>query len=298
MLHESIESLNIQKDGLYIDGTFGRGGHSNAILNKLEDGKLVVFDKDHEAIAHAVNTISKDNRVTIKHSSYSKIYDYILSNKLLGKVNGIILDLGVSSPQILDHKRGFSFRSDNDLDMRMDIRQDLTASKWINSASINDMIHVFRKYGEVRSARRLANAIYEIRKIKAIKTTKHLADICIENLPKPKKIHPATTVFQAIRIYINEELLELNKFLKNVLEMLKIGGRLVIISFHSLEDRIVKEFINSNFHTKSIHKNVPIKYDDLPVHIKKFSLVKASSEEININPASRSARMRAMEKIK
>lgn len=304
LLNEVIEQLAIKPDGIYIDGTFGRGGHAEVILKNLgPNGQLIAFDKDLEAIKAAQeNPIFNDARFSIKQGSFTTLLDHMESLNCVGKVAGILLDLGVSSPQLDDAERGFSFLRDGPLDMRMDTTQDMNAASWINSASEREISFVLKEYGEERYAPRIAAAIVKARDQYPITTTGQLAEIVAKAHPRwePHK-HPATRAFQAIRIFVNSELDELRQVLEQCLTILAIGGRLLTISFHSLEDRIVKEFIA--FHGSGNHwpRDLPITQDVIAetLRVKRINgAIRASATELEQNPRSRSAILRIMEKLK
>lgn len=300
LLKEAIDGLNIQKNGIYIDGTFGRGGHSRAILEKLnENGKLIAIDKDIEAISYANSHFANNPCFSIIKNSFAKIDEIALQLNILGKVNGILLDLGVSSPQLDDASRGFSFLNAGPLDMRMDTEQALTAKDFINNADVKEMSYVFRKYGEEKFASRIARAIASARENGEISTTELLADIIKQANPKwEKHKHPATRVFQAIRIYINQELTDLMLGLKNCVKALAVGGRLAVISFHSLEDRIVKQFMRDEEKGEPIPFNIPVKDIDLKKTFQRIGkAIKPTQNEVSQNPRARSAILRIGEKI-
>ncbi|BFI91101.1 16S rRNA (cytosine(1402)-N(4))-methyltransferase RsmH [Enterobacterales bacterium endosymbiont of Anomoneura mori] len=289
LLKESIENLNIKKNGIYIDSTFGCGGHSKMILSKLgKKGKLFSFDKDPKVI-YFINKI-KDKRFFFINQNFSNLHKI----KLEGKINGILFDLGLSSFQLDDPKRGFSFINNGPLDMRMNQKEKITALKWIKSTNIKKLNFVLKNFGEEKNSKRLAKAIYEYNKVKPINNTKELSNLIKLNYNQNniKNKHPATRSFQAIRIYINNELKELECALKYSLKLLSNKGRISIISYHSLEDRIVKNFIKFN-NIKYIKNNKNIKKNKLKF-IGKF---RPSLFEIKNNYRSRSAILRIAEKI-
>lgn len=301
LLKEAIDGLNIIKNGIYIDGTFGRGGHSRAILEKLDDsGHLIAFDKDPEAFQYANQHFGEDKRFSIIHHSFANMENMAKERNIVGKINGILLDLGVSSPQLDNPERGFSFMQDGPLDMRMDTTQGMSAEQFINSAKVEEMTHVFREYGEERFAGRIARAIVEARETSPIKTTSQLASIVKEANPKwEKHKHPATRVFQAIRIHINRELMDLSQVLEQCVNVLAKGGRLVIISFHSLEDRIVKQFMQKMEQGNAPPKGIPVRQDQILSCFKRVSkAIKPQEHEIKVNVRARSAVLRIGEKIK
>ena len=282
--------LNVRPGGVYIDATFGRGGHSKIVLSRLSStGRLLVFDRDVCAIACAKDLANNDSRIEIFHSEFSEIPS-ILST-LRKKIDGIFFDLGVSSPQLENPSRGFSFKCDGPLDMRMNQEKGRTAEDWINSASEKEIADVLWRFGEERFSRKIAKKIVYYRKDKAIKTTGVLADIIRSSIKGSYKIDPATRSFQAIRMLINEELLELESILASVLCMLKKGGRLLVISFHSIEDRLVKHHFRdlSKVDTSLSGEGSP----DYRLLTKKP--IRATREEIQANRRSRSARLRGLE---
>lgn len=300
LLHESINGLAIKADGIYFDGTFGRGGHSQELLNHLNDkGRLFAIDKDPDAIQYAKDHFGLDKRFHIFHGSFAKIKDFATEAGVLGSVNGILLDLGVSSPQLDNPERGFSFMQQGPLDMRMDITQAVSAAKFVNEAEVDEMASIFRLYGEERFAGRIARAILEARKIKPITTTLQLAEIVKEANPKwEKHKHPATRVFQAIRIHVNQELDELTSCLEQCLDVLAPGGRLAVISFHSLEDRIVKQFMRDKEQGHRPPPEVPVKYEQLKTGFKRVGkAIMPQENELKDNIRSRSAVLRIGEKL-
>ena len=300
LLKEALDALSIKASGTYVDGTFGRGGHSRAILNKLgADGRLIAIDKDLEAIAHAKEHFSNEPRFVIEHGPFTQLADMTRKLGVYGAVDGILLDLGVSSPQLDNAVRGFSFMQDGPLDMRMDSTQTLDAASFIQYASAEEMADIFRQYGEERFAGRIARAIVEAREIEPIRTTAVLAEIVKEANPKwEKHKHPATRVFQAIRIHINQELTQLTDCLTQCLGALAIGGRLVVISFHSLEDRIVKQFMKSQEQGIQLPRGVPVRATDMNMTFKRVGkAIKPSEEEMKENVRSRSTVLRIGEKL-
>ena len=300
LLQESIKGLALSPSGIYIDGTFGRGGHSRAILEHLnQSGRLIAIDKDQEAIQYAKQSFAEDPRFSIIQGSFAKLGDIAREAGVYGRINGILLDLGVSSPQIDNPERGFSFMQQGPLDMRMDLDQDLDAARFVNQAKVEDMAKVFKEYGEERFARRIAGAIVNARDQAPILTTASLAEIVKAANPKwEKHKHPATRVFQAIRIHINQELTDLTACLKQCVDAMAVGGRLVVISFHSLEDRIVKQFMRSEEQGICLPLGVPVKAVDLKTCFKRVGkAIKPQDDEIKLNVRSRSAVLRIGEKI-
>ena len=299
LLKESIDGLTIKKDGVYIDATFGRGGHSKAILAELGvEGRLIAIDKDPEAVAYGKLIFKEEPRFVILQGTFANLTNIAKEYNLIGKVDGILLDLGVSSPQLEDAKRGFSFLNEGPLDMRMDLNQTLDAHQWINSAKEEEISAVLKEFGEERFSKRIAKAIVENRKLSPIETTKELAEIIARVVPRERKKHPATRTFQAVRIYINQELTELRTCLQQCIEVLAVHGRLVVISFHSLEDRIVKEFIRhyGQKYEKVSHLLVtPKKIKPLLEKIGRS--IKSNQNEVSKNPRARSAILRIAEKL-
>lgn len=300
LLNESIEGLIIKEDGVYFDGTFGRGGHSRDILKHLSSsGRLYAIDKDLEAVAHARETLEKDSRFGMFHGSFARISEFAKEVGVLGKVNGILLDLGVSSPQLDTPERGFSFMQQGPLDMRMDVTSGVSAADFLNHAEAEEMATIFRLYGEERYAGRIARAIVNARSQKKITNTLELAEIVKEANPKwEKHKHPATRVFQAIRIHVNQELNDLTRCLEQCIEVLAPGGRLVVISFHSLEDRIVKQFMRDKEQGNRPPPGVPVREKDIRSCFKRVGkAVKPKEEEVKNNVRARSAVLRIGEKI-
>ncbi len=299
LLKESVEALVTDPDGVYVDGTFGRGGHSREILSRLTShGKLIAFDKDPEAIAVGQALAREDERFTVLHSSFLQM-NIALNKKNIFAVDGITMDLGVSSPQLDCAERGFSFLKDGPLDMRMDNSGGNTAEQWLKNADEKDIAHVLKTYGEERYSKRIARAIVEKRLSMQIDTTLKLAEIVSAANPKWEKgKHPATRAFQAIRIFINRELDDLTDTLDVAVDLLKSGGRMVVISFHSLEDRIVKRFLRDKTRGKDIPLSVPVTDNMLNREMKIIGkALKASDYELEENIRSRSAVMRAAEKL-
>ena len=297
LLEESVDALIQNPDGIYIDGTFGRGGHSAEMLNRLgSSGSLIAFDKDPSALVVAGEFSDRDARFEIVHDSFAQMGPEL--HRRTQMVDGVLLDLGVSSPQLDNAERGFSFLRDGPLDMRMDNSQGLTAAQWIAETDVVQMMRVFRNYGEERFAKRIANNIKEAREESAITTTLELANIIESSVPKKEhKKHPATRVFQAIRIEINRELKDLELALEGAMSILKPGGRIVVISFHSLEDRIVKRFFKKFSQSQDFPLGVPVTHDKLKAPLKLIGrAIKASEEELEQNVRSRSAVMRIAER--
>ena len=301
LLEEAVNALVTRADGIYIDGTFGRGGHSRAVLAKLgESGRLIGFDKDPLAIATAQQIA--DPRFEIVHESFASLRD-AMSERGVGRVSGVLLDLGVSSPQVDDPERGFSFRADGPLDMRMDPTRGESAADWLARATVQELTEVIRDYGEERFAFQIAKALVARRaesdRLGPLVSTGELAQI-VANVVKTREKgkDPATRTFQAIRIHINQELAELQVVLEAALSLLEQGGRLVVISFHSLEDRIVKRFMQAHSNAPAVDRRLPIRAVDLPSPpLKLIGRVFASDAEVAANPRARSAVMRVAERI-
>ncbi|GMM86297.1 16S rRNA (cytosine(1402)-N(4))-methyltransferase RsmH [Pseudoalteromonas sp. MTN2-4] len=301
LMNETLDALDIKADGTYIDGTFGRGGHSGQILSRLgEQGRLQAIDQDPQAI-EASKKFADDTRFNIAHTRFSNIESVATEAGILGQVDGILLDIGVSSPQLDDADRGFSFMKDGPLDMRMDPTSGRSAAQWLAEAELEDIAFVIKKYGEEKFGRRIAHKIVETRDETPITTTKQLADLVDEAVPvKDKHKHPATRTFQAIRIYINSELEEIQTALQASLSVLKPGGRLVVISFHSLEDRIVKQFIKKQSKGEAVPRGLPLTEAQLNKNLTLKALgkaIKPTTEEIAANPRSRSSVLRVAQKL-
>lgn len=302
LLNEAVDALVQDPNGFYVDGTFGRGGHSSLVLGRLgEQGRLMAIDKDLEAIEHAHTRFADEPRFDIAHGSFAQLQSFVTERGEYEKVDGILLDLGVSSPQLDDPERGFSFQHDGPLDMRMDVTQGESAAEWLSHASEEEIADVIFTYGEDKFGRRMAKAIIKAREESPITTTAHLAKIISDANPAWEKgKHPATRAFQAIRIHINRELEDLEQCLEGALASLKVGGRLVIISFHSLEDRIVKRFIRRYVKgDEHLPPGIPFTEDMLNKRLKaEGKMIKASADEVKHNPRSRSAVMRVATKLK
>ncbi|MFA5959353.1 MAG: 16S rRNA (cytosine(1402)-N(4))-methyltransferase RsmH [Tatlockia sp.] len=299
LLQEAIKGLAIKAEGIYIDGTFGRGGHSRAILEQLSPrGRLIAIDKDPEAIAYASEHFGEDPRFSIHQGSFAQLHAFASEEGVSGQVDGILLDLGVSSPQLDNPLRGFSFMQEGPLDMRMDLNQKLSAEVFVNEAKAEEMAAIFKAYGEERFAGRIARAIVAARTDSPIQTTEALAEIVKQANPKwEKHKHPATRVFQAIRIHVNQELDDLSRCLQSVLPVMAVDGRLVVISFHSLEDRIVKQFMRDTEQGPRPPIGVPIRHTELKTCFRRIGkALKASDSEVKENTRSRSAVLRIGEK--
>ena len=299
LLHEAVDALAIREDGIYVDGTFGRGGHSRLILSRLgEQGRLVVFDKDPEAIAVANELAEQDKRVSVVHNGF-ETFQTALDELGIDKIDGALFDLGISSPQIDDGSRGFSFRFDAPLDMRMDPTRGMSAAEWIATASEQDLHEVIKNYGEERFSRQIARAIVAQRAENPIDTTGKLAKIAAENVrTRERGQDPATRTFQAVRIFINRELEEVEAVLPQVMGRLKSGGRLAVIAFHSLEDRIVKQFVKKYSQHPPLPRWAAVKEADLPLPPLKAvgKAIKPGVEETASNSRARSAVLRVAER--
>ncbi len=299
LLTEAVEALNIKASGTYVDATFGRGGHSKAILSNLDnEGQLIAIDRDPEAQKYAKEIFSEFPNFHFFSGRMSNLAD-ALTHFEVEKVDGVLMDIGVSSPQLDNAQRGFSFMQEGPLDMRMDPSNGVSAEEWVNNSDYAEMVTVFRTYGEEKFASKIANKIIYEREKQSITTTKQLAEIISSAVPfKDKHKHPATRCFQAIRIAVNEELKELEETLEVAYRHIKSGGRLVVISFHSLEDRIVKQFINQYAKPKDQFPDLPIAYAVTAPTMKiTYKPIKASAQECEKNPRARSAIMRVAEKI-
>lgn len=302
LYQEALQALNIDAGGFYIDCTFGRGGHSRGILQQLgPDGHLLAFDRDLDAVnSNEALQLQADNRFKLHHGCFAELMAVVEQQNQLGKVNGILLDLGVSSPQLDVAERGFSFMRDGPLDMRMDSSQGVSASEYLARVDEMDLVKVLFEYGDERFARRIARAIVDYRQSQPLLTTLQLAKLIEASVPfRDKYKHPATRTFQAIRIEINQELQQVQSVLQQALEVLAPQGRLVVIAFHSLEDRIVKRFIRDESGRKTNPGKLPIRECDIERgRLKKIgSSIKAEAQELKENPRARSAVMRVAEKL-
>jgi len=300
LLKETIDALAIKPEGFYLDGTFGRGGHSAEILGALgEKGKLLAFDQDPQAIEAAEEKFSGDSRFEIVQSNFEDLEDVVADHGMMKKVDGVLLDIGVSSPQLDDASRGFSFIKPGPLDMRMNPHVGQSAAEWLATVTEYDLTTVLMHFGEEKFARRIANAIVETRKDTVIDDTVQLANIIEAAIPvKPKNKHPATKSFQAIRIHINRELEVLERALQSSLNVLAIGGRLAVISFHSLEDRMVKRFFREVSRGPQIPKDIPVLAKDLQQPFKLVGkAIKPGKQEVQENPRSRSSVLRVIERV-
>jgi 16S rRNA (cytosine1402-N4)-methyltransferase len=300
LLHEAVDALVNDPAGCYVDGTFGRGGHTAELLAKLSPAASVVaIDKDPQAIAEGEIKFNSDNRLQLVHGTFADLGEIVGQMGKFGQLSGVLLDLGVSSPQLDQAERGFSFMRDGPLDMRMDTSKGLSAAEWIATADEQEIARVIKEYGEERFARRMASAVVKERAKISITGTVQLAGILAAAHPAWERgKHPATKAFQAIRIFINRELDDLEDVLGQTIDALKVGGRLVVISFHSLEDRRVKRFIRDQEKGIKLPKNLPVRDIDRGVRlIKVGKAIKPTADEVGGNVRSRSAVMRIAQRV-
>lgn len=304
LLNEAIDALNVKEDGIYVDLTLGRGGHSKEILKRLTTGHLYAFDKDDEAIEESKKNLEEfSKKITIIRDDFRN-FRQNLENLGVKKVDGILLDLGVSSPQFDEGNRGFSYRENSRLDMRMDTRQKLTAFDVVNTYSVGELTRIFREYGEDKYSYQIARKIVEKRQQKPVETTLELVEIIKASKPQKelaKKGHPSKQIFQALRIEVNDELGALKDALKDALEVLNIGGRIAVITFHSLEDRITKVMFQNVSKVEGTRKNVfalPSKEDEPDFKLVNNRVIIPSEKEQETNPRSKSAKLRAIERVK
>jgi 16S rRNA (cytosine1402-N4)-methyltransferase len=300
LLGPVLDGLDIKSDGCYVDGTFGRGGHSKAILERLgAQGRLIAFDRDPQALAAAPDVLTGDPRFELVGCEFAELATRIEERRLTGRVNGLLLDLGVSSPQLDEGQRGFSFLRDGPLDMRMDPGSGISARDWLRKVEERELKRVLQRYGEERKAARIARAIVAARAEHPVETTGQLADIVAAAAPaRGESKHPATRTFQAIRIFINRELEQLEAVLPQAVDVLARGGRLCVISFHSLEDRIVKRFMREASREAPQYRGLP----DVPEAFRPTlrvigKAVTATAQELAANARARSARLRVAERI-
>ena len=299
LLNETMVALAIRVDGVYIDGTFGRGGHARQILSRLSDkGLLLGLDHDPQAVAEGYDLAQHDTRFAIEQCSFAHLAQPVNTRNWHGKVDGVLLDIGLSSSQLDDPSRGFSFQKEGPLDMRMNPKSGVSAAEWLAKATVDDIAFVIKTFGEERFAKRIAKAIIKARQHKPILSTTQLATLVGNAMPfRQKHKHPATRTFQAIRIYINDELNNLKKGLQQALDVLAIGGRLVVITFHSLEDRIVKHFFRHQASGDDFPVNFPVTADKIKPNVRLIAKpIRASDDEIAFNTRSRSATLRVVEK--
>ncbi|UCB56368.1 MAG: 16S rRNA (cytosine(1402)-N(4))-methyltransferase RsmH [Thiotrichales bacterium] len=300
LIEEAINALNIKADGFYVDATFGRGGHSRSILDCLnENGRLLALDQDPQAVSYGRQQYNNEKRIEIIHCNFRKVAQMVAERGLVEKVDGVLMDLGVSSPQLDDADRGFSFTRSGPLDMRMNTEEGENAMQWLAGVSLDELTSVLRKYGEEKSARRIASAIIDYRADTEISDTRQLAEIIVNAVPGYERHkHPATRSFQAIRIHINEELQALEQGLQAAVSVLAVAGRLAVISFHSLEDRIVKRFMRKMASPPALPAGLPVisAANDVPYRLVGKPIV-PKEEEIKRNPRARSARLRILERV-
>ena len=298
LLEEAVSSLKVRGDGNYLDATFGRGGHSRAIMAGLtEQGRLFTLDKDPQAISAGLEEWGDDPRFSIVQGSFAEMDRMVQEWQIERNLDGILLDLGVSSPQLDDPERGFSFMKSGPLDMRMDPTKGISAAEWLNDTPEREMTRVFWEFGEERHARRIARSIVKVRQQQCLETTTQLAELIENTIGKREKKHPATRCFQAIRIFVNNELGDLAAGLKAAIRQLRPGGRLVVISFHSLEDRLVKRTFREAVRPGKVRRNIPEHPDWSPSLKLIGKAIRPSENEISANPRARSAIMRVAEKI-
>lgn len=300
MLEEVVEALQLKAGGNYVDATFGRGGHAAAILQQLgAGGRLIAIDKDPQAVAAARTQFADDKRFAIHHGSFAELGKVVHELNLEGQIDGILLDLGVSSPQLDDAARGFSFMRDGPLDMRMNTARGQSAAAWLAVADEGEIARVLRDLGEEKFAKRIARAIIHARQETQIDTTRQLSAVISAAIPtRERDKHPATRSFQAIRIHINQELEDLHACLGQVVDVLRVGGRLVVISFHSLEDRIVKNFMRKEARGDDFPEDFPVTADQLNPRLRLVGkAVRAGEAEVDANPRARSAVLRVAEKV-
>ncbi len=293
-----MNALSVKPGGNYLDATYGRGGHASAILNRLgRDGRLLVTDRDPAAVAAARAAYANDRRVLCRHAAFDRMDVAAREAGLDAKLDGILMDLGVSSPQLDDPSRGFSFLNDGPLDMRMDPTEGPSAADWLAQASETDLVRVLREFGEETQAKRIARAVVTARRAQPIETTRQLADVVAGEIGHRRDRHPATLTFQAIRIAVNRELEQLRAALPKAVQLLRGGGRLVVISFHSLEDRIVKRFLREQTRGDPYPPDAPVTADRLQPQLKLVGKpVRPGADELRANPRARSAVMRVAER--
>jgi len=299
LLNEVLNGLNLRPGGYYVDCTFGRGGHSEAILQRLDKhGRVLAIDKDPDAIGSFRDQLAEEPRLQLVQGSFTML-EHLLAREMIEKVDGVLFDLGVSSPQFDNPCRGFSFQRDGILDMRMNPEIDISAAEWLNSAKENEIVDVLHRYGEERYARRIAKKIVNERINNPVQGTVQLADLVKSECPVNRNSdkHPATKTFQAIRIFINQELDELKNVLSQVINVLSPGGRLLVISFHSLEDRIVKRFIRQESRGDHYPPELPVSHELLQPRLKAIGkAIRPTRDEIDQNPRARSAVLRIAER--
>jgi len=293
-----VDALSIKPDGIYLDATYGRGGHAQSLLNRLgPDGRLIVIDRDPSAVAVAREAHCHDARVQVRHAPFAAMDTVAHAAAVSGKLDGILMDLGVSSPQLDDPARGFSFLRDGPLDMRMDPSCGPSAAQWLADVTDTDLIRTLREFGEEKHAKRIARVIMRARRAAPIETTRQLAELIENEIGRRRDKHPATLTFQAIRMAVNCELEQLRDALPKAVRLLRAGGRLVVISFHSLEDRIVKRFMRDESRGDTYPPEAPVTADYLQPHLKLVGKpVRPAENEMQANPRARSAVMRVAER--
>ena len=299
LLNETIDNLNIKEDGIYVDCTLGYGGHSSQILKRITRGCLFAFDQDGEAIEYSKKILGQINdNYEIINSNFVNIKEE-LNKRGITKVDGIVFDLGVSSPQLDEGDRGFSFHKDAILDMRMNQNQELSAKEVVNNYSLEDLTRIFYEYGEEKYSKSIATGIVKYRETKPIETTLELVSIIQNNVPEKyrREHHPARKVFQAIRIEVNDELNVFTKALTDSIDLLNVGGRICVITFHSLEDRICKNIFKQYSEVDKVYKGLPFIPDEYKPKIKLINKIKPSKEELEDNNRSRSSILRVVEKL-
>ncbi|MEK7815499.1 MAG: 16S rRNA (cytosine(1402)-N(4))-methyltransferase RsmH [Pseudomonadota bacterium] len=299
LLEETLQALKVRKDGFYVDATCGRGGHTQAILEKLgPQGRVLALDRDPQAVTAVRARCAGDARIEVQQAAFSRLGHLLGERNLNGRVHGVLLDLGVSSPQLDEPARGFSFRHDGPLDMRMDPTSGVSAAQWINAAPEEEISRVLHEYGEERYARRIARVIVRERAQSPLTTTRQLAELIARAVPsRERSKDPATRSFQAIRIFINRELKEIEQTLPQAVQALASGGRLVVISFHSLEDRIVKRFLRAEAKGEELPLELPVRASEIQARLKLVGkAVRASAAEVQRNPRARSAVLRMAER--
>lgn len=300
LLDEVLDALQVKQDGLYVDGTFGRGGHAAAVLERLgTQGRLLAFDKDPYALNYAADRFGDEPRLIMRGGSFGNLQSVVTELGWQGKVDGILLDLGVSSPQLDDASRGFSFLNDGPLDMRMDPHSGVSAADWLADAGAEQIADVLWRYGEERHSRRIARAVVAARAADPIRSTRQLAELIAAAVPgREGRKHPATRSFQAIRIFINRELQDLEAILPQTVDVLAAGGRLAVISFHSLEDRLVKRFIRDQQRGPQLPPDLPVMPQAFAPRLRAVGKpVRASEQEVRSNPRARSAVLRVAERV-
>lgn len=299
LLEETLQALKVRKDGFYVDATCGRGGHTQAILEKLgPQGRVLALDRDPQAVTAVRARCAGDARIEVQQAAFSRLGHLLGERNLNGRVHGVLLDLGVSSPQLDEPARGFSFRHDGPLDMRMDPASGVSAAQWINAAPEEEISRVLHEYGEERYARRIARVIVRERAQSPLTTTRQLAELIARAVPsRERSKDPATRSFQAIRIFINRELEEIEQMLPQAVQALAPGGRLAVISFHSLEDRIVKRFLRAQAKGEELPLELPVRASEIQARLKLVGkAVRASAAEVQRNPRARSAVLRVAER--